>query len=121
MRVGLKLFRLLALMACVSLVIAGGNWIHHDHVEAAHSHHQPHLIDHDHAHLDGDHSSDVAPFESFIHCGSDLVWVSKPQNPIACPAIHARAEFLLAPVIAVHLQVEEPPPRLIALRTTSQV
>ena len=115
MRVGLKLFRLLALMACVSLVLAGGNWTHNAYAESPHSHDEPHLSGHDHAHLDDDPGSDVAPLENFIPCGSDLIWVTEYQNPITCSVVHARAEFFRTPVVSVHLQLEKPPPRLIAL------
>ena len=114
MRVGLKLFRLLALMACVSLVIAGGNWVHHAHAEAPHSHDEMHQITHDHEHLDSNDGISGGPFESFIHCGSDLVWISDARNPNVCEATHVRAEIYFKPFNSVYLQLEKPPPRLIA-------
>jgi hypothetical protein len=114
MRVGLKLFRLLALMACVSLVLAGGHWVHHTHAEAPHFHDETHLIEDEHVNMDRDGGDNGAPFESFIHCGSDLVWISELQNPRTCAVTHARAGGYLKPVIPVYLKVEKPPPRLIA-------
>ena len=112
MALGLKLFRVLALLACASLIVAGGNWVHHAHANQSHAHSSELLAQMPHAHVHDDGHKD-APLENLIHCGSDHVWFEavwtarRPQD--------ARAVGGPEPASAVpaYIQVEEPPPRLI--------
>ena len=112
MAFGLKLFRHLALLACVSLVVAGGNWVHH--VQADHAHRSAHLDVEDHARIN-DLVHDDVPNESLIHCGSDHVWFVHTWMPSRDLAATVLAELEHAMATPAHLQVEKPPPRLIVL------
>jgi hypothetical protein len=111
---GLKLFRLLALLACVSLVVAGGNWVHHAHAHADHAHKLAHPDLPDHANTNNSVHDDV-PRDSLIHCGSEHVWFAQTWIPSQDPAVTALDEPEHAMATPAHLQVEKPSPRLIVL------
>ena len=115
MALGLKIFRVLALLACVSLVVAGGNWVHHAHAKPSHAHGLELLAQMPHAHIYDDEHNE-APLENLIHCGSDHVWFeaawSSPDLQEA-PAVGGHTNVSAIPA---YLQVEKPPPRLIVNR-----
>ena len=115
MTFGVKLFRILALLACVSLVVAGGTWVHHAHNNQQHAHESERLAQLPHAHIHDDADKD-APHLSLVHCGSDHVWFETAWSPPHLVEATALGEAKQFSAIPVYLQVEEPPPRLIVSR-----
>ena len=109
---GLTLFRILAVIACVSLVVAGGTWVHHAQAEHPHAHDSVQMAQLPHAHIHNDEQKS-APFENLIHCGTDHVWfevVWMARRPQDARAVGGPQQVSAVPS---YLQVKEPPPRLI--------
>lgn len=112
MALGLKLFRVLALLACVSLVVAGGNWVHHAHANQSHAHDSELLAQTPHVHVhDEEHKN--APPENLIHCGSDHVWFEVAWSSPDLQEASAVGGQTNVSAIPAYPQVEKPPPRLI--------
>lgn len=111
MGIGFKLFRLLSLLACLSLVLAGGNWVHDAHASKVHTHAGAELGTNDHEHYDNSSKFDDSSMESWIHCGSDNVWVTFSTARLNTLSLHARGQTPFAATNPIYLQVEIPPPR----------
>ena len=110
MALGLKLFRVLALLACASLVVAGGNWVHHAHATQSHAHSSELLAQMPHAHIHDDEHKD-APLKNLIHCGSDHVWFEAAWSSPDLQVVAAVGEQPNVLAITAYIQVEKPPPR----------
>ena len=112
MALGLKLFHFLALIACASLVVAGGNWVHHAPGKQPHSHGSELLAQTPHAHIHDDEQND-ATLENLIHCGSDHVWYEAVRSSPDLQQAAAVGGQTNVAAMPANLQVEKPPPRLI--------
>ena len=111
MGISLKLFRLLSLLACLSLVLAGGNWVHDAHASNVHTHAGAELGTNDHQHYDDNSQFDDSSLESWIHCGSDNVWVAFSSARLNTLSPHARGQATFATTNSIYHQPEKPPPR----------
>ena len=110
MALGLKLFRVLALLACASLIVAGGNWVHHAHAKQSHAHSPELLAQMPYAHIPDDEHDEV-PLENLIHCGSDHVWFEAAWSSPDLQVVAAVGEQPNVSAITAYIQVEKPPPR----------
>lgn len=111
MGIGFKLFRLLSLLACLSLVLAGGNWVHDAHASIVHTHAGAELGTNDHEHYDENSQFDDSSVGNWIHCGSDHVWVTFSSARLNTQSPHARGQTPFAATILIYHQPEKPPPR----------
>lgn len=114
MGLAVKLVRLLAVLACVSLIIGGGTWAHDAHFEQPHHHASADWLDGSHSHSHS-HEYPDGPTETLIHCGSDNVWFVQAWTPAVSFEATALSELELASAALIYLQVEKPPPRFMVI------
>ena len=114
MGLAVKLVQFLAFLACVSLIIGGGTWVHDAHSERPHHHASANWVEGSHSHSHS-HEHPNRLTETLIHCGSDNIWFAQAWTPTVSFAAAALSELEQASAALIYLQVEKPPPRFMVI------